>query len=81
MKPQEINKLTILDPDGMNGTVQQILLHPKLNEMPYADALYYLLSKTLEERTYYEKMYQKFFNLITGAGLMTNELLELEEKF
>lgn len=80
MKPQEINKLTSLDLDEMNGTVQQILLHPKLNEMPYADALYHLLSKTLEERAYYEKMYQKFFNVITGVGLMTNELLELEEK-
>jgi len=51
-----------------------------INQMPYADAVYYLLKKTLDERNYYEKMYQKFFNVITSAGLMSNELLELEEK-
>lgn len=80
MKPQEIQKIIQLDPDGMSGTIQQTLMHPKVNEIPYADALYHLLSKTLEERAYYEKMYQKFFNVITSAGLMTNELIELEEK-
>lgn len=80
MKEQEKAKIVQLDPDGMNGTIAQVLLHPKVNEIPYTDALYHLLTKTLEERAYYEKMYQKFFNVITSAGLMSNELLELEEK-
>jgi len=80
MKPQEIDKLVQLDPNGMNGTIMQTLLHPEVNEIPFADALYHLLSKTLEERAYYEKMYQKFFNVLTANGLMTNELLGLEEK-
>lgn len=80
MKEQEKAKIVQLDPDGINGTIQQVLLHPKVNEMPYADALYHLLSKTLEERGYYEKMYQKFFNVLSVNGLVTNELLELEEK-
>lgn len=79
MKPQDINKLQILDPNGCNGTIQQTLLHPKVNEIPYADALYHLLSKTLEERAYYEKMYQKFFNVLVANNLMSNELLELEK--
>lgn len=80
MKEAEKEKIRRLDPDGISGTIQQTLMHPKVNEIPYADALYHLLSKTLEERAYYEKMYQKFFNVITSAGLMTNELLGLEEK-
>lgn len=80
MKPQEIEKLSQLDPNGMNGTIMQTLLHPKVNEMGYADALYHLLSKTLEERKYYERMYQKFFNVLVANNLMSNELLELEEK-
>lgn len=80
MKEAEKQKLLQLDPDGMSGTIQQTLMHPKVNEIPYADALYHLLSKTLEERAYYERMYQKFFNVITSAGLMTNELLGLGEK-
>lgn len=80
MKPQEISKIAQLDPNGLNGTIMQTLLHPKLNEIGYADALYHLLSKTLEERAYYEKMYQKFFNVLSVNNLMTNELLELERK-
>lgn len=80
MKEQEKAKIVQLDPDGMNGTVQHLLLDANINQMPYVDAVYYLLKKTLDERNYYEKMYQKFFNVITSAGLMSNELLELEEK-
>ncbi len=80
MKPQEISKIAQLDPNGLNGTIMQTLLHPKLNEIGYADALYHLLSKTLEERAYYEKMYQRFFDVLSVNNLMTNELLELEEK-
>ena len=80
MKEAEKAKLQMLDPDGCNGTIQQTLMHPKVNEMGYADALYHLLSKTLEERAYYEKMYQKFFNVLVANNLMSNELLEFEEK-
>lgn len=80
MKEAEKSKIRMLDHDGCNGTIQQTLLHPKVNEIPYADALYHLLSKTLEERAYYEKMYQKFFNVLVANNLMSNELLELEEK-
>lgn len=80
MKEAEKNKLRMLDPDGCNGTIMQTLLHPKVNEMGYADALYHLLSKILEERAYYEKMYQKFFNVLVANNLMSNELLELDEK-
>jgi hypothetical protein len=80
MKPQEINKLQALDPTGMNGTIQSILLDPNINQASYPDVLYYLLAKTLDERKYYEKMYQKFFNVLTANNLMSNELLELEEK-
>lgn len=80
MKPQEIEKLSQLDPTGISGTIQHLLMDANINQMPYPDAVYYLLKKTLEERAYYEKMYQKFFNVITSVGLMSNELLELEEK-
>lgn len=80
MKPQEIDKLRMLDVNGCWGSLQQILLDPRLSEIGYADALYHLLAKAVEERSYYEKMYQKFFNTLTANGLMNNELLELEEK-
>lgn len=80
MKPQEIIKIRQLDVQGTNGTVQSVLLDPNINQAHYAEVLYYLLSKTLEERSYYEKMHLKFMNVLQANGLMSNELLELEEK-
>ena len=80
MKEQEKQKLRQLDNEGTNGTIQACLMDSNINQAHYADVLYYLLAKTLDERAYYEKMYQKFFNVITSAGLMNNELLELEGK-
>ena len=80
MKPQEIEKLLQLDPNGLNGTLQRLLLDPSINQMHFNEVVFYLYKKALDERAYYEKMYQKFFNVITSAGLMSNELLELEEK-
>lgn len=59
MKPQEIEKLSQLDPNGLSGTIQHLLMDANVNQMPYADAVYYLLKKTLDERNYYEKMYKK----------------------
>ena len=80
MKEQEKQKLHQLDSEGTNGTVQACLMDPNINLAHYADVLYYLLAKSLEEKQYLEKMYQKFFNVLTANNLMSNELLELEEK-
>jgi hypothetical protein len=80
MKPQEIDKLRMLDVNGCWGSLQQLLMDTNINQIGYAEALYHLLAKAVEERGYYEKMYQKFFNVLTANNLMTNELLELEEK-
>lgn len=80
MKPQEIDKLKLLDVNGEYGTLQQVLMDPNINQIPYPDALYHLLVKVLGERQYYEKMYQKFFLVLQENGLMNNELLELEER-
>lgn len=80
MKEQEIQKLLQLDPNGLNGTLQSLLLDPTINQMHFNEAVFYLYKKALDERNYYEKMYQKFFNVLTANNLMTNELLELEEK-
>lgn len=80
MKPNEIDKIKILDPTECNGTIMNVLMDPNINQASYPDVLYHLLNKTLDERAYYEKMHMKFFSVITAAGLMTNELLGLGEK-
>ena len=80
MKPQEIEKLLKLDPNGLNGTLQALLLDPIINQMHFNDAVFYLYKKALEERAYYEKMYQKMFNVLQASGMDMNKILEIEEK-
>lgn len=82
MKPQEISKIAQLDPNGLNGTIMQTLLHPKLNEIAYADALYHLLSKTLEEKAYLQRVSNAMTRVLQASGMHSelNKCLELEEK-
>lgn len=82
MKPQEIEKLKQLDVNGINGTIQSTLLNPNINQASYPEVLYYLLSKTLEEKNYLERCTNKMTNVMV-ANKMFDELnicLELEEK-
>ena len=82
MKPQEIEKLHQLDPTGCNGTITSALLDPNINQASYPEVLYYLLSKTLEEKAYLERANIKLTNVLKSTHLY-DELdwaLELEEK-
>ena len=82
MKPQEIIKIRQLDVQGLNGTVQSVLLDPNINQAHYAEVLYYLLHKTLEEKSYLERVSNAMTRVLQSQGLLTelNECLELEEK-
>ena len=80
MKQHEIYKIQQLDVQGHNGTIASVLLDPNINQAHYAEVLYYLLAKTLDERSYYERINLKMMNTLKTAGLLTNELLELEDK-
>lgn len=82
MKPQEIEKIRQLDVQGLNGTVQSCLLDPNINQASYPEVLYYLLVKTLEERSYYERVVSKMTNTMKSFSMHTelNRCLELEEK-
>jgi hypothetical protein len=82
MKPQEIDKLKQLDPQGLNGTIQAVLLDPNINQAHYADVLYYLLAKTIEEKGYFERTTNAMSRVLVANKLIRelNECLELEEK-
>ena len=82
MKPQEIEKIRSLDKDGMNGTVQSVLMTPNINQAHYAEVLYYLLSKVLEEKAYLERISNAITRVLQSANLLDelNKCLELEEK-
>ena len=82
MKPQEIDKIKQLDVQGLNGTVQSVLLDPNINQAHYAEVLYYLLSKVLEEKSYLERVSNAMTRVLQSNGLVQelNKCLELEEK-
>lgn len=82
MKQQEIEKIRALDPTGCNGTIASVLMNPNINQAHYAEVLYYLLSKTLEEKSYLERVSNTMTRVLQSAGLLDelNKCLELEEK-
>lgn len=82
MKPYEIDKLRSLDPQGLNGTVASVLLDPNINQAHYAEVLYYLLAKTIEEKSYFERTTNAMMNVLMSHKLIDemNKCLELEEK-
>lgn len=82
MKQQEIEKLKALDPTGCNGTLASVLMNPNINQAHYAEVLYYLLSKTLEEKAYLERISNAMTSVLQSANLLDelNKCLELEEK-
>lgn len=82
MKPQEIQKLKMLDVQGTNGTLQSCLMDPNINQASYPEVLYYLLAKHIEEKSYLERASNAMTNVLKSAGMHTelNKCLELEEK-
>lgn len=81
MKEQEKAKLIALDPTGCNGTLASILLDPNINQASYPDVLYYLISKTLEEKGYFERTSNAMSRVLVANSLIRelNECLELKE--
>ena len=82
MKQQEIDKIRQLDSQGTNGTIQSTLMDPNINQAHYAEVLYYLLAKTIEEKSYLERVSNAMTRVLQSSGLLDelNKCLELEEK-
>lgn len=82
MKEYEKQKIAALDPTGCNGTVQSTLMDPNINQAHYAEVLYYLLVKSLEEKSYLERVSNNMTNVLLAANMHAelNKCLELEEK-
>lgn len=82
MKPQEIDKLKMLDPNGCYGSLQQILMDPNINQIGYAEALYHVLAKCIDEKAYLERVNNAMTRVMVAKGMHgeLNKCLELEEK-
>lgn len=81
MKQQEIEKIKALDSQGLNGTIASVLLDPNINQAHYAEVLYYLLHKTLDEKSYFERTTNAMMKVMLDKALNKElcECLELKE--
>ena len=77
MKPNEIEKIRQLDPNGLSGTIQSVLMNSDINKLDYPSVIYYLLVKTLEERSFLEKDNKKLINILMSNGSYTDDVLNL----
>lgn len=82
MKEIEKNHIRQLDPRGLNGTIQACMMDPNINQAHYADVLYYLLAKTIEDKGYFERTTNNMMKVLKSHNLFDeiNWALELEEK-
>lgn len=81
MKEQEKQMIRNLDPEGLSGTIQSVLMDPKINEAAYHSVLYHLLAKTIEEKSYFERTTNNMMKVMLDKALNKElaECLELKE--
>lgn len=75
MNKDEINLIKKLDPEGINGTIQSLLLRDDLNTVVFKEALVYLLRNTLNERQAYMDENKKLTEILKKHNLYTTENL------
>lgn len=72
----------MLDVNGCYGSLQQVLMDPNISQIGYAEALYHVLAKCIEEKSYLERVNNAMTNVLKSAAMHSelNKCLELEEK-
>jgi hypothetical protein len=82
VKEAEKQKIRMLDVQGTLGTIQSVLMDPNINQASYPEVLYYLLAKSLEEKSYFERTTNNMMKVLRTHNLFDeiNWALELEEK-
>lgn len=79
MKQEAIDFLKSLDPDGMNGTIQSVLMNPNLGSAGFEQVLKMLLVQTLQEKEALIGLNMKMTNYLSSIGHLNNKALGLEE--
>lgn len=79
MNKLQIEKIQSLDPEGLSGTIQYVLLRDDLNVVQFSDAIWWLLNRTLEEKQAVMKENEKMRKILEANGLYTSELLFEEQ--
>lgn len=75
MNKDQINKLKALDPQGINGTIQNVLLRDDIDKLQFSDACWWLLNRVLEEKQATSQENEKLSKILKKNGLYTSENL------
>lgn len=73
MDQQNIQRLKKLDPNQLNGTIQNVLMRGDLHTVSFADACYWILSRELEFKDTLQKENDKMRKILEKNGLYTSE--------
>lgn len=79
MKQQDIDWIKKLDPEGMNGTIQSVLLSNDLSAAGFESVLKFLLIRTLEEKQSYIEEIKRRDMYLKSIGHYNSQALGLEE--
>lgn len=79
MKQQDIDWIKKLDPEGMNGTIQSVLLSNDLSAAGFESVLKFLLIRTLDEKQSYIEEIKRRDMYLKSVGHYNSQALGLEE--
>lgn len=74
MNTEQINFISNLDPEGINGTIQTVLFHKDLDKIDFTTTLQFLLDITVKEKAAIVKEQKKLIQFIKDKGLDISEV-------
>lgn len=75
MKTQDIERLKALDPFGINGDIQRVLLSNHLEKIPFTEVLFHLLEMHINNMETYKEENSKLIGILKEHNLYTDEIL------
>lgn len=74
MNTEQINFISNLGPEGINGTIQTVLFHKDLDKIDFTTTLQFLLDITVKEKAAIVKEQKKLIQFIKDKGLDISEV-------
>lgn len=75
MNDHQISRIKSLDPESVDGSIQQVLLRDDLNQIPFSDACYHIAKCLKHDKTALEFENKKLASILKKHGLYTSEEL------
>lgn len=75
MNQFQIDKIKALDVEGLDGSIQQVLLRSDLNQIQFSDACYHIAQCLKGDKTALMGENKKLVSILKKHGLYTSEEL------